>query len=429
MRKNSLYRVVLIIVAVSIMLAGCGGAALSTAGPEPGKEPNKEIPALNITCQVHNEMLRDDEGTDLLYLKILSPKIDNADNQPGITAIMDYYGVKLDHFVTSVLSEGRQNALEEMKAAEELNYEFHPFAYERSFDICYNANNLLSITNLQYENTGGAHPNYFQEAATFDVSTGKKLTLADIMGVSREKALEKVYETVLAQIEETKSSPDFAYFDSYKEDVKEYYAEDDFILSSDSIVFFYQRGTIAAGAAGIVSFELPYDKAGELAISIPTSESKELENELITYAARLIDANNEVFTGIFGLSMLVLDIPESMPENEWVYPVKDDRFATYADLDSFIRNIYVESEADSLMGNGRYINKDGKLYGDMSKDAGMGYYVDWNNYSFKISEISPESALLTINTTDNSPAGTQDITINVKMIKAQNGWLLEKMFS
>jgi hypothetical protein len=59
----------------------------------------------------------------------------------------------------------------------------------------------------------------------------------------------------------------------------------------------------------------------------------------------------------------------------------------------------------------------------------MGYYVDWNNYRYELSDISESKATITIYTVDDSPAGKEDITIKVNMLKENDHWLLEKMFS
>jgi len=384
---------------------------------------------VKLSYKVHSQTLKDDDGFDLVYIKITYPVIDNPNNGVGIAAINEYYKVQSDQFVTNILSEGKAGAIEEKKFSKESGYDFYPFAHDKNTDIYYNGNNLLSVLHLEYENTGGAHPYSHWASETFDVKTGKKLTLSDIFGVSTEKALEKVYEVVFAQIDKIKDTDDFFYNENYKEDVKNNYSMENFVLDHEGIIFYYEPYAIAPYAAGIPAFKLPYDKAGTLAVKIPPLKSSGLQNELYYQAGKLIDTNKEVFYDIFGLSMLQLDVPEKRPENQWIFPVKDKRFTTYSELDNYIRNTYIKSQADILMGNGRYLNKDGKLYGDMSKDGGVGYYVDWNNYHYEISDISQTSATITIYTIDDSPAGKKDITIKVKMQKENGLWLLEKMFS
>ena len=54
------------------------------------------------------------------------------------------------------------------------------------------------------------------------------------------------------------------------------------------------------------------------------------------------------------------------------------------------------------MNSGRYIDKDGRLHGDINKDTGMGYYIDWNNYRFEVNETSESSAIITIYVVDDS---------------------------
>src|SRR5690606_5579807 len=98
---------------------------------------------------------------------------------------------------------------------------------------------------------------------TFDVRTGEMLTLSDIFGLSDEEALKKVYQLVISQIEEAKDKEGI-YFDNYRENVKSY-SETDFLLGPNGIIFYYQLYTIAPYAAGIPTFELPYDET-ELAI-------------------------------------------------------------------------------------------------------------------------------------------------------------------
>ncbi|NLZ54419.1 MAG: hypothetical protein GX892_15000 [Thermoanaerobacteraceae bacterium] len=73
-------------------------------------------------------------------------------------------------------------------------------------------------------------------------------------------------------------------------------------------------------------------------------------------------------------------------------------------------------------------DKNGKLYGDINKDAGMGYYIDWNKYRYEVSNISETGAMITIYTVDDSPAGREEIVIKVNMVKENDRWLLEKMF-
>ena len=426
MRKEKFFptKVLLLIILLLIVLtAGCSSKEVVTSPPSKTTETETPSP-IQISHKVYAETLRDDEdGTILLELKITYPEIKNPGNDSSISKINEYYEVQLDDFITNIISEGLAIAREDKEFAKSAEYEFRPHEYNRSFSIRYNGNNLLSVLSLQYQNTGGAHPNSFWCSETFNVSTGKKLTLPDILGGSREDALNMVYETVLAQIKETEGTDKFIFFEDCKNNARNYYSEDDFVLTENSFMFYYQLYTLAPYAVGFPVFEIPFAKLDPLAMNIPVLPVDKLENELYNRAEMLIDLNKVTFYEIFGLSMLAVEIPENPPNNNFVFPVKDERFTTFAELEGFVRNIYVKSEADSLLNNGRYQNIDGKLYADISKDGGVGYYVYWNNYSYEINDLSQTSATLLIYTTDDSPAGKENITITAKMQKENSTWL------
>ena len=389
--------------------------------------PSAEPLALKISYKVYSDIARDDDGTQLIRFRYAYPYIENPNNDEGIAKINNYYQAQLEEFKNTIVPDRKAAALETKKASEEFGFDFYDLYYEQETCVYYNDNQLLSILNICYEYTGGAHPVSYWISETFDVKTGKLLTLSDIFGVSKEEALEKVYETVISQIEATKDEEDKYYFENYEENVKEYYSDGDFVLGHDGIIFYYQLYTIAPYVAGIQTFKLPYDEA-DMAMEILPTEPNELERDICLNAGRLIEANKDVFYNIFGLAMLPLELPENITGEETLFPVKDNRFRTFTDLDNYIRGIYVKSEADALMGSGVYIDKDGSLYGDMSKAAGMGYYVDWSNYSFYVDEITEKSATINIYVTDDSPAGKEEKTIEVKMLKENDLWLLERMF-
>jgi len=437
MRKNPLtFFLIITMIVLTFLLQGCASSTNSTDlsssensldTPAADSSTANETLLLDISYKVYSDVVKDEDGTQLVQFRFSYPYIDNLNNHEGIAAINNYYQTQLEQFINTVVPEGKKAALEVKKAAEENGFDFHNLYYEREASVYYNDNQLLSVLNIGYENTGGAHPVSYWSSETFDVKTGRLLSLSDIFGLSKEEVLEKVYETVISQIEST-TEEDYYYFENYEENVKNYYSENDFILGSNGIIFYYQLYTIAPYVAGIPTFELPYDKAGDLAVQILPLEPNDLEREVYLQAGRLIEANKDVFCNIFGLAMLPLELPENISGEQSLYPVKDNRFLTFSNLDNYIRGIYVKSEADALMNNGRYIDKNGKLYGNINKDAGMGYYIDLNNYRFEVNDISENSATITIHVVDYSPAGREEKTIKVNMQKENNRWLLEKMF-
>jgi hypothetical protein len=411
------------------MVDGSGENALGE-GEKAGETP--PLPAgegeVLVLYRVYSETVRDPEdGTLLLEAKITVPQLENPENMEGIAAINRYYEEFAKEFMAYAVGKGRLGAQEERDSAREAGFDFHTHRYESAAEIYYNGNNLLSVLRTDFEFTGGAHPMHYRSAATFDITTGEKLGLADILGGSTEEALERVFDLVQAQIEEREGSSGFYYNESYREDLRAYYGEEDFYLTGDGLAFYYQLYALAPYAAGFPEFKMPYAGASPLAREIPPQEDREGERELHRRVRELLDRNKVTFYEIYGLSMLPMHIPQSVIGEETLFPVVDHRFETFPQLEEFIRDTYVQKTADALLGDGRYQDVDGRLYGDISKDAGGGYYVNWEDYRYCLEQVSDDEAVVHVFTIDDSPAGREEITLTARMLKERGRWLLENV--
>jgi hypothetical protein len=411
---------------LALLCSGCGrNAPGQPAGtPVPEKATASSVQVLH---QVRSQTFKDQDGTVLLEAKIVFPEIKDPDNRNGVSLINQYYQTSCDEFFSKTVADALEKAKEDRAFAQKNGYPFFVRTYDRSFSIPYNGNNLLSVLEEQFENFGGAHPDTVRMSQTFDVTTGKKLELTDFLGATQEQALEKVYTAVLAQIKAKQGTDQDVFSEGYTESVRKNYSPQDFWLSDQSMVFCYQLYTIAPYAAGFQQFEIPFSTQGVFARNIPALSASEQEREANSQADQLLARNKTILYQIYGLSMLKLKTPEGKAGTQTIFPVDDERFQTFAQLEEYIRNTYVKSEADALLHNGRYLDQNGKLYGDSSKDTGIGYYVDWDNYTLEVTGITDHEASLKIDTVDDSPAGKVNKTIQAKIMKENGNWLLEKM--
>lgn len=175
------------------------------------------------------------------------------------------------------------------------------------------------------------------------------------------------------------------------------------------------------------SYSLMWDEAdGSLIKLIP-------DYEMI--ARQLLDRNIEAFSQIFYLQTLPVDT-EDGSYRTGIYPVKSDKFKTFADLESFVRDTYVKNEADYLLTDfnnmgPQYMDIDGRLYTDKSKEGGVGYNIDWTDYKVEVKKITSGIITLTVTVKEMEftpgPIVQKDLDITVKMIKEDGKWLLEKM--
>ncbi len=169
---------------------------------------------------------------------------------------------------------------------------------------------------------------------------------------------------------------------------------------------------------------------------VDTQEKAVINREIEKVACALIDHNVEAFSKIFYLDSLPFYDPESEDGSVLlggIFPVKSDIYKTFSDLEKFVHSTYINEECNMLLYNLRnngplYLNQEGMIYVDSSKIGGVGYYKDWTNYKLDILNLTDNSADLKIYIKDQPPESeVKEIEINVKMIKEEDVWLLEKM--
>lgn len=133
----------------------------------------------------------------------------------------------------------------------------YPFAWEIEVEgsAMHQSNKVLSVALNAYSYTGGAHPNIFLDLINFDLSSGKKLSLADIF--SDEDQLKALVEKKFREVREIESSisivdAGFFWGDAFS-------LPQNFALQEEGVYFHYNPYEAAAYALGATEFTIPYD--------------------------------------------------------------------------------------------------------------------------------------------------------------------------
>ncbi len=145
----------------------------------------------------------------------------------------------------------------------EKNSDFMKYKYEAysKYDITYNKNNYLSIPLLTYQFTGGAHGMSYLKSFNYDLYNQKELTLKECFkeDVDYKKIVNDFIES------EIPKSPEY-YFDGNDgiTGFKSISDNQDFYISEDGIVIYFQLYEISPYYVGIPKFTMTYDKFREV---------------------------------------------------------------------------------------------------------------------------------------------------------------------
>lgn len=136
----------------------------------------------------------------------------------------------------------------------------------RVVEVFYLDENYLSFMQYGYDDWGGAHGMPYRTGFTFDLNTGERLFLADVISNSEEE----LKEIVTAYFAEDINAFPQGYWEDAVDTVTKYTTlESDFYLTKDGICFYFAPYYLSTYAAGFQSKVIPYEEF-ELKIYLKT---------------------------------------------------------------------------------------------------------------------------------------------------------------
>ncbi len=138
---------------------------------------------------------------------------------------------------------------------------FIPYEFTSAFSyISYNDGKIINIIQEGYDYYGGAHGMPYRISYVFDLNTGERLELKDLITVSEEELDELLVEYATKHMNDIGES----YWDDYEESVKMSGGYDclDFIIEEDGIDFFYPPYLLTSYAGGFQDIVVPYEHLG-----------------------------------------------------------------------------------------------------------------------------------------------------------------------
>lgn len=244
-------------------------------GTEAGTEDIEEPHALSIAGSDNylSEWLEEEQITlyNIQYQKLYLGQDEDAAEQEGdaasqgkdeagqseasaLVGTFDAYNEKLDADMQSSAEELKRTSQEALdngmlEAAYTITQQYQ---IVRADDVVFSA---WSKTDSY---TGGAHPFYIYDGITLDVTTGKELSLSDV--VTDTAAMAKQLAAQLAESYDDNAFSDLAL--TLQSMLKSNTLE--WTLGNEGLEFCFAPGNLAPYAVGVVSTIIPYDKMPEL---------------------------------------------------------------------------------------------------------------------------------------------------------------------
>ena len=147
---------------------------------------------------------------------------------------------------------------------------FHSSYSSTLSEIAYFDGHYLSFCQQEYDYQGGAHGMPLWIGLTFDLETGERLSLPDVIANSEEELNSIVTEYFAEYIN---GNPEEFWEDALDIVRDEICFESDFYLTEDGIKFYFHPYALSSYAAGFPEVTIPYDEF-EMKISLQSGEGK-----------------------------------------------------------------------------------------------------------------------------------------------------------
>ena len=190
------------------------------------------------------------------YPLIIAPEFDDAALRISLLYKADarYY----KHYCRTQLYK---MAVEDYLNSIQNGYPVREYEAQQVFEVTYKKDCTLSLYFDRYEYTGGAHGNTTRRSDTWNLQSGERIALAQLFPESMDYRTYLI-KTIVKQIADEIAGGQNPYFENYEENVTNFFNENNFYLTPNGLVIYFQQYEIAPYASGIREFTIPYSSKG-----------------------------------------------------------------------------------------------------------------------------------------------------------------------
>lgn len=199
------------------------------------------------------------DGVQMVRAAIEYPVFSSRRFQAAARNMNAYYSSKARAAMKYAATSLRQAAIADYQYRKENNFPFHSYELDMNSVVTLNYRCVASLYTDQYEYTGGAHGSVIRTSTSWALRTGRMISLKDLFPHNPQYA-RQIKQEIKRQISEQIAAGEDVYFDDYEELVEKTFDEEQFFLTNDALVIYFQQYDIAPYSSGLPEFQIPYSK-------------------------------------------------------------------------------------------------------------------------------------------------------------------------
>lgn len=197
------------------------------------------------------------KGVIVLSFTIEYPQFSSSMMMPCLIKVNQYYKMKATQLQNNLETTMYQEAITDYQESLVNKYPFNLHEVILGYKITYNQNCAISLYFDQYQFTGGAHGQTTRTSDTWNLNDGKLYQLSNFFSNDYKKDIIDIIDLDISN----KIKNDQGYFfDDYKKLVIQSFNINNFYLTKEGIIIYFQQYDIAPYSSGIIEFLIPYSK-------------------------------------------------------------------------------------------------------------------------------------------------------------------------
>ncbi len=199
------------------------------------------------------------DDTVVLTYKIEFPQFSSRIYAKAAQRMNTYYESSALSFLRYIKKTMYHQAVEQYIYSKENGYPVMVFEAEQVYTITLTANRYVSLYTDQYTYTGGAHGSTVRSSETWGLPLGRQIPLGALFPRGFDYRT-YIINMIIREIQRQNAAGDSVYFDDYPENVRNTFQENQFYLTPQGIVVYFQQYDIAPYSTGIPEFLIPYSR-------------------------------------------------------------------------------------------------------------------------------------------------------------------------
>lgn len=132
-----------------------------------------------------------------------------------------------------------------------------PWELIRNVKVIFNQNNILTLKILKFSFLGGAHPNTYNIFYNLNISTGKQISLIELIHPNSLRTITEKAEKIFRKLKHIGPNANLNNFHFWFKNDK-FYLPDNFAITKTGLLFYYNPYEIAPYSEGPTSLLVPY---------------------------------------------------------------------------------------------------------------------------------------------------------------------------